>query len=382
MKVEFFKHNLGKQEIKDVAKVLNTVFLTTGSDVKKFETNFSRYIDLKHTVGLTSCTAALHLALLAHNIGPGDEVVTSPLTFIATATAIMHTGAKPVFVDVEEETGNLNAALIEKALTKKTKAILPVHLYGHMCDMQAISKIARKHKLIVIEDAAHALETKRDELRPGQASHGACFSFYATKNITSGEGGAFATNNKKTAERVTKLRSHGMSTNAADRYTKKYQHWDMDILGWKYNMDNIHAALLHNQLKNVEKNLKQREKICQCYEKAFSPLKDIRLLQVRKNTKSARHMFTILVPPKRRDEILWGLQKKGVGVAVNYRAIHLLKYFKNTLGHKRNSFPIAENIGESTITLPLYPKLTQKEVDYVIKSVISTLDPANGAGAF
>ncbi|MFH1355582.1 MAG: DegT/DnrJ/EryC1/StrS aminotransferase family protein, partial [bacterium] len=355
MKVEFFKHNLGKQEIKDVAKVLNTVFLTTGSDVKKFETNFSRYIDLKHTVGLTSCTAALHLALLAHNIGPGDEVVTSPLTFIATATAIMHTGAKPVFVDVEEETGNLNAALIEKALTKKTKAILPVHLYGHMCDMQAISKIARKHKLIVIEDAAHALETKRDELRPGQASHGACFSFYATKNITSGEGGAFATNNKKTAERVTKLRSHGMSTNAADRYTKKYQHWDMDILGWKYNMDNIHAALLHNQLKNVEKNLKQREKICQCYEKAFSPLKDIRLLQVRKNTKSARHMFTILVPPKRRDEILWGLQKKGVGVAVNYRAIHLLKYFKNTLGHKRNSFPIAENIGESTITLPLYP---------------------------
>ncbi|MBU1918031.1 DegT/DnrJ/EryC1/StrS aminotransferase family protein [bacterium] len=382
MKVEFYKHNLGKQEIKDVVKVLNTVFLTTGSDVKKFETNFSRYIDLKHTVGLTSCTAALHLALLAHNIGPGDEVVTSPLTFIATATAIMHTGAKPVFVDVEEETGNLNAALIEKALTKKTKAILPVHLYGHMCDMQAISKIARKHKLIVIEDAAHALETKRDELRPGQASHGACFSFYATKNITSGEGGAFATNNKKTAERVTKLRSHGMSTNAADRYTKKYQHWDMDILGWKYNMDNIHAALLHNQLKNVEKNLKQREKICQCYEKAFSPLKDIRLLQVRKNTKSARHMFTILVPPKRRDEILWGLQKKGVGVAVNYRAIHLLKYFKNTLGHKRNSFPIAENIGESTITLPLYPKLTQKEVDYVIKSVISTLDPENGAGAF
>ena len=204
--------------------------------------------------------------MLAYGIGPGDEVITTPMTFIATANAVIHAGATPVFVDVEPETGNINANLIENAITSRTKAILPVHLYGQMCDMKKIRKIADKNHLVVIEDAAHAIEVNRDEIRPGELGDAACFSFYPTKSITSGEGGAIATNNEGISEKLTKLRLHGMSKGAAERYSRRYEHWDMEMLGWKYNMDNIQAALLLNQLEHVEEFRDRREEICQKYE--------------------------------------------------------------------------------------------------------------------
>jgi len=370
MKVEFYKHNIGQADIDNVIKVLNSLFLTTGETVKEFEDRFCRYIGCKHAVGITSCTAGLHLALRAYDIGSGDEVITTPMTFIATANSIIHAGAVPRFVDVEPATGNMDVNLIERAITPKTRAIMPVHLYGQMCDMKSIRAIADKKSLHIIEDAAHAVEAERDGVRVGALGDAACFSFYATKNITSGEGGLISTNNEDIAEKLRKLRLHGMSKGAADRYTGKYEHWDMEMLGWKYNMDNIQAALLLNQLERIEEYWRRREDICRRYESAFSNVPNITLMKVLDGSKSARHLFTILVPPESRDTVLDRLQDRGVGVAVNFRAIHLLTYYRRTFGYQRGSFPAAEKIGDSTITLPLYPKLTDEEVKYVIRCVI------------
>jgi UDP-4-amino-4-deoxy-L-arabinose-oxoglutarate aminotransferase len=291
------------------------------------------------------------------------------MTFIATANSIIHAGATPVFVDVEPETANINADLIEGAITPKTKAVLPVHLYGQMCDMKNIRQIADRHHLIIIEDAAHAIEASRDGIRPGELGDTVCFSFYATKNITSGEGGAVSTNKQEIAEKLKKLRLHGMSSSAADRYSRRYEHWDMEMLGWKCNMSNIQAALLLNQLENIEKRWQRREQICQMYEEAFKEDSGVTCLKVLPNSKSARHVFTILVPPPKRDRILWQLQERGIGVAVNFRAIHLLTFYRQTFGCRRGMYPMAEKIGDSTITLPLYPKLTDEEVRYVIQTV-------------
>jgi len=369
VKIEFYKHNISQADIANAVEVMNSLFLTTGETVEEFERRFSQYLGLKYTVGVTSCTAALHLSLLAYGIGPGDEVITTPMTFIATANAVLYAGAKPVFVDVEPETGNINADLIEDAATSRTKAILPVHLYGQMCDMRKIREIADKHHLTVIEDAAHAIEASRDGIRPGQLSDAACFSFYATKNITSGEGGAISTNSEEIAEKLKKLRLHGMSKGAAERYFRRYEHWDMEMLGWKYNMNNIQAALLLSQLGRIEQNWQRREEICRMYEDAFRSNAHISLPLVLPGSKSARHLFTVQVRPEKRDKVLWQLQERGIGVAVNFRAIHLLTFYRQTFGYERGMYPIAEKIGDSTITLPLYPKLTDEEVRYVIQTV-------------
>jgi len=378
-KVEFFKHNIGPEEIAKVAEVLNSPFLTTGEMVHEFEERFAAYLSCRYAVGLTSCTAALHLALLAYGMGSGDEVITTPMSFVATANAILHTGAKPVFVDVEPETGNIAANLVGRAISPRTKAILPVHLYGQMCDMKQIRKTADLHGLIVVEDAAHALEAERDGVRPGQLSEAACFSFYATKSITSGEGGAVATNAPEIATELKKLRLHGMDLSAMDRYSKRYQHWDADRIGWKYNMDNIQGALLVPQLEHVEKRWRRREEICRRYETAFSEIQGLEFPKVLSDSKSGRHLFTIWVAPALRDQALWELQERGIGVAVNYRAIHLLSYYRRTFGYREGMFPVAEAIGRKTISLPLYSKLTNEEVDYVIAAVKEAVKKVSGS---
>jgi dTDP-4-amino-4,6-dideoxygalactose transaminase len=368
-KIEFFRHNISEKDIENVNRVLNTIFLSTGDTVGEFEDKFARYLGCEYAVGVNSCTAALHLSLLAYGIGLGDEVITSPMTFISTANVIIQAGARPVFVDVEAETANIDAALIEKAVTRKTKAILPVHLYGQMCDMKQIKNIADKHKLTIIEDAAHTIEAKRDGIKPGQLGDTACFSFYATKSITSGEGGAISVHDKETAEKLKQLRNHGMSKGASERYSKRYEHWDMEVLGWKYNMYNIQAALLLNQLENIDSFWRRRDEICRRYESAFHGLPGITCLKIMPDSKSGRLMFTILVSPEKRDGILWQLQEKGIGVAVNFRAIHLLTYYRSKYSYKRGMFPVAERIGDSTISLPVYPRLTDEEIERVIDTV-------------
>ncbi len=365
-KIEFFRHNINNDDLFRLNHVLRSIFLTTGTEVALFEEAFSKYLGVKQTVGVTSCTAALHLSLLALGIGNGDEVITTPMSFCATANSILHTGAKPVFVDVEEDTGNMNAELLETAITEKTKAILPVHLYGQMCDMKKIYKIASKYKLKIVEDAAHSIEASRAGLKPGQISDAACFSFYATKNITSGEGGAISTNNIKLAEILRMLRLHGIDKSAADRYTGKYRHWDMPVLGWKYNMDNIQASLLLGQLRRIDKLWEKRNQLWEYYETFLKTIKEINLLKTLPGLKHARHLFTILVPARRRDQIVWSLQKNNIGVAVNYRPIHLLKYYRKTYGFKEGDFPVAEEIGQRTISLPLYPLLKKSEVLHIV----------------
>jgi UDP-4-amino-4-deoxy-L-arabinose-oxoglutarate aminotransferase len=369
MKVEFYKHNLDEDDIRRAVEVFRGVMLTTGKDVKAIEEAIAKYLGVNRAVGVTSCTAALHLALLACGVGPGDEVITTPMTFIATSNSVMYVGATPVFVDADPVTALIDVTKIEAAITPRTKAIIPVHLYGQMCDMKAIRAIADKHGLKVIEDCAHALESQRDGVKPGQLGDAACFSFYATKNITSGEGGAVATNSAEIADRVILLRSHGMSATAADRYNSLYRHWDMETLGWKYNMTNIQAAMLMGQLDRVENLLKRREEISRKYENAFSAMDGVDFPKTLPGVKSARHLFTIWVAPDKRDATLAGLQKENIGVAVNYRAVHTLKYYRERFGYKNGDFPVAEKIGDSTLTIPLYPKLTDAEADYVITAV-------------
>ena len=373
MRVDFYRHNIGEDEKHKILECLDGIFLTTGSYVKEFEEKFAHYLNLKYAVGLTSCTAALHLSLLALGIGPGDEVITTPMTFIATATSIIHTGATPIFVDVDPDTALIDPRKIERAITGKTKAIIPVHLYGQMCDMHQIKAIADKYNLKIIEDAAHCIEGERDGIRPGQLGDVACFSFYATKNITSGEGGAIATNNKDLAEKVLLLRQHGMSKEAADRYSGNYQHWDMLECGWKYNMDNIQASLLIPQLKSIDSNWAVRKYLSNEYRKGLKEIPGIDLPKIENNSKSAFHLFTIRVDKDKRDYVLHELGKRGIGVAVNYRAIHLLKFFRERFNYKRGMYPIAEMIGDSTITLPMYPKLRDKEIDYVVDIIKTTI---------
>ena len=369
MKIEFYKHDIGEEEKKKVLECLDGIFLTTGSYVSEFEEQFARYLNLKYAVGLNSCTAALHLSLLALGIGKGDEVITTPMTFIATATSIMHTGAKPVFVDVEENTALIDPDRIESAITEKTKVIIPVHLYGQMCDMKKIRAIADKYKLRIIEDAAHCIEGKRDGIRPGQLGDVACFSFYATKNITSGEGGAIATNNSELAEKVRILRTHGMSKEAADRYTGQYKHWDMIECGWKYNMDNIQAAMLLPQLMKIDENWTKRYSLYLEYRDHLSEILQVDLPEIISDSKSAFHLFTIWVESNRRDEFLNKMGESGIGVAVNYRAIHLLTYFRNVYGFRQGDFPIAERIGNRTISLPFYTRLKPDDIEYIVSTL-------------
>ena len=377
MKVEFYRHALGEEEITSAAKCLGGLFLTSGEYVTEFERRFAGYFGTSlWCVGLNSCTAALHLSLLALDIGPGDEVITTPMTFIATATAVMHAGAKPVFVDVEPGTGLIDCDEVERAISPATKAILPVHLYGNMCDMRRLAKIAETRGLRLIEDSAHCVEGMRDGVRPGELSDAACFSFYATKNITSGEGGAVVTRDEKLADRIRLLRQHGMSKEAADRYQGNYRHWDMLECGWKYNMDNIHASILLPQLAKIDSLWRKREQLYKRYAEALTDVPGIRLPKIPEASKSAYHLFTVLVDGVERDAVLSGLSRQNIGVAVNYRAIHLLTYLRKTLNHSPGDFPAAEEIGEKTVSLPFWVGMDERAVEIVVSALRKAMTPA------
>jgi dTDP-4-amino-4,6-dideoxygalactose transaminase len=367
--VEFYRHAVTEDDIQEVAAVLRSVFLTTGPKAGAFEKAFAEYLGVQDVVTVSSCTSALFLSLVGLDIKEGDEVITTPLTFIATSNAVLHTGATPVFVDVEPETGNIDVMRVKDAITARTKGVIPVHLYGLMADVQSLAEICEDAGIEMIEDAAHAAEPIRDGLRPGHKGVAACFSFYATKNLTCGEGGAIATNRRELGERLRRLRQHGMSKGAAERYTSRYNHWDMVELGYKANLSDINAALLLGQLPRLEAQLAKREAIAQRYEEAFSGIDGLSYPIVPAGMRSARHLFTIWVPPQHRDESLSMLQDKGIGVAVNYRAVHLLSYYRERFGFEPGAFPNAERIGASTITLPLYPSMTERQVDAVIEAV-------------
>jgi dTDP-4-amino-4,6-dideoxygalactose transaminase len=377
-KIEFYKHNLSNEDITSVNQVMRSIFLTTGPMVSRFEKLFAEYLDIEEAVGLTSCTAALHLALLKHGIGPGDEVITTPMTFVATATAILQTGANPVFVEVCPKSGMILPETVKAAITERTKAILPVHLYGRMADMSGFSALAQQYNLVLIEDAAHCIEGIREGVRPGQVSHAASFSFYATKSVTCGEGGALVCKSAEDASWYRSVRHHGISQNASYRYTKKYEHWDMERMGWKYNMDDIQAALLIRQIDRIDAYREKRQNLESLYRELLMEIEGLDFIELpEKGEKSGHHLFTVLLPREiSRDKVIGKMEENGIGCAVNYRAIHTLKYFKEKFGYRPEDFPIADEIGSRTISLPLYPKLTEEEVKIVsetLKKVISIL---------
>ena len=373
-KIPYYRHDLGKPELDRLAKVLEGDILTTGAEVAEFETRFADYLEQRHAFAVTSCTGALHMALLALDIGPGDEVITTPMSFVATATAILEAGATPVFVDVEADTGNLDAARVEAAITPKTKAIMPVHLYGLMCDMRALKAIADKHSLRLIEDSAHCIEGVRDGVRPGDLSEAACFSFYATKNLTCGEGGAITVNDAKLAERLKLLRLHGMTRMGHESAREGYRHWDMVLMGWKYNMSNVEAALLLPQFERMQAKLAHRHALAARYEQAFAGMDGIKLARARPDSVHARHVYTVWCEGCARDDLVAHLHGEGIGAVVNYRPIHLMSYFVERYGYRPGSFPIAEWIGDSTVSLPLYPGMPLEHVDVVAQAVQSCLD--------
>jgi dTDP-4-amino-4,6-dideoxygalactose transaminase len=364
--VPFFMHDLGQAELDAVAEVLRNPILTTGEWVARFEGRFAERMGARHAVAVTSCTGALHISLLALGISPGDEVITTPMTFIATANSIMEAGAKPVFVDVEPETGNLDASLIEAAITERTRAIMPVHLYGQMCDMIAIRKIADRFGLAVIEDAAHCVEGTRDGVRPGQLGDTACFSFYATKNLTCGEGGALVSNDDKLAEKLRLLRLHGMNKNANDRHREGYKHWDMTVMGWKYNMDNIQAALLLPQMDRLEENWRRRKELAAFYEQRLWDIPNLSRPATLAGVDHSWHLFPVWIGDGKRDHVIQKLQDEGISVMVNYRAIHLLTYFRKTFDFKPGNFPTAERIGDANLSLPFYPKMPLEHSERVV----------------
>ncbi len=373
IRVPFFRHDLGKAELDAVAEVLAGPLLTTGETVARFERRFADYLGARHALGVTSCTGALHLSLLALGIGPGDEVITTPMTFIATATAVLEAGATPVFVDVEPDTGLLDPSRVEAALTRRTRAILPVHLYGQMCDMRALRGLAERHGLFLIEDAAHCVEGERDGVRPGQLGDTACFSFYATKNLTCGEGGAVVTNDDARLESLRLLRLHGMTKTAADRAREGYRHWDMVALGWKYNMDNIQAALLLPQMDRLEANWQRRQARAEQYEQLLAGIPGLSWPRTAAGSRHAWHLFPVWVDGGRRDAAVEGLHHRGIATVVNYRAIHLLTYFRETFGFRAGDFPNAERIGDSTLSLPLYPSMPPADVELTAEVVHDVL---------
>jgi dTDP-4-amino-4,6-dideoxygalactose transaminase len=375
-KIPYFRHDLGQVELDSLAGVLKGDILTTGEAVSAFEAKFASYLGQRHALAVTSCTGALHMALLALDIGPGDEVITTPMSFVATATAILEAGATPVFVEVEADTGNLDLHQVEAAITAKTKAILPVHLYGLMCDMRALRAIADRHRLRIIEDAAHCIEGVRDGVRPGQLSDAACFSFYATKNLTCGEGGAITVNDDALAERLKLLRLHGMTRMAQESAREGYRHWDMVVMGWKYNMSNIEAALLLPQFERMDAKLARRDALAELYDRAFADMDGIRVPSSRPSSVHARHIYTVWCHGCARDDLLAYLHAERIGAVVNYRPIHLMSYFAKRYGYRVGDFPISEWIGNCTISLPFYPGMPLDDVEVVAQAVERCLNHA------
>ena len=372
--VPFHKPSLGEQEERAIVRTLRSGWLTTGPATGQFEEAFAEYAGAKHAIALNSCTAALHLSLLAHNIGPGDEVITTPMTFASTVNVIEHVGAKPVFVDVLPETLNIDPRKLRAAASPRTRAIIAVHFAGHPCDLHDIGKIAADREIPVIEDAAHAIESVYRGRKIGSISEMTCFSFYATKNITTGEGGMLTTDDEALAERVRILSLHGISVDAWKRHRPgQYQHWDIVEAGYKYNMSDIQASLGISQLAKIEEFRRARRAWTAMYDEAFEDTAEIITLKRRDDVGCAFHLYVVRFATERlnitRDRIMDLLQERGVGIGIHFRPVHLHPYYRKKYGYEPGSFPVAEYAGERVLSLPLYPSMDLQDVHHVITTV-------------
>jgi len=360
---------IDEKDIKEVVKVLKSDWITQGPKVEEFEKKIAEYCGSKYGVAVSSGTAALLAAYAVAGIKPGDEIITTPLTFAATANTIIFCGGKPVFADIKEDTLNIDPKEIEKKITKKTKAIVPVDFAGHPCDYDEILKIAKKYKLLIIEDAAHALGSEYKEKKIGNFADLTILSFHPVKTITTGEGGMILTSNKNFYERLKILRHHGI----VKKPEKGGWYYEIKNLGYNFRLTDFQCALGISQLKKINKFIERRREIVTQYNQAFKNIREIITPTERSYVKSAWHIYLIQLRLDKlkasRKKIFEALQKERIGVQVHYLPLHLQPFYMKKFGYKIGDFPIAERYYQRAITLPLFPKMTNKDVNDVIRSV-------------
>lgn len=372
----FASPDIQDAEIAEVEACLRSGWLGTGPRVASFEREFGAYKGLApdQVAAVNSCTAALHVSMVAAGLEPGSEVITTPLTFCATINSILHAGLTPVLADVNPLTQNIDPAAIEAAVTPRTRAIIPVHFAGRPCDMDAIMKIAARQELMVIEDCAHAIETEFRGQKAGTFGDFGCFSFYVTKNVAAGEGGMVIARDPLLAARAKILALHGMSQDAWHRFSDKgYRHYQVVECGFKYNMMDIQAAIAIHQLRRVEANLVKRQDTWARYQTQFSDLPIKRPAEPDAWTRHARHLYTIGIDEDlcgiQRDAFLEGMNALGVGTGVHYLSVAEHVYYQQRFGWRPEQWPHAMRIGRQTVSLPLSPKLTEANVERVVRSV-------------
>jgi len=366
-------------EINEVVDSLKSGWLGTGPKVKKFEDNFKNYKNIKHAVAVNSCTAALHLSLVALDLKHGDEVITTPMTFCATINAIIHAGGTPVLADIDPISMNIDPKRIVEKVTNKTKCIIPVHFAGRPCDMNSIMAIAKDYDIKVIEDCAHAIETTYHEKKAGTFGNFGCFSFYVTKNLITGEGGMIISKNEKWINRIKRLALHGLSKDAWKRFGDEgYQHYYVEEAGFKYNMMDIQASIGIHQLKRIEENWLRRQEIWNYYNENLSELSIVLPAQPENNTRHAYHLYTVLIDKNKtgmsRDEFLTKMNDEKIGTGVHYLSIPEHPFYQKRFGWKLKDYPHAMKIGRQTVSLPLSPKLTNNNVARVVKTVNKILN--------
>jgi dTDP-4-amino-4,6-dideoxygalactose transaminase len=372
--VPFAPPAIGAAEVAEVVATLESGWLSTGPRVAAFEAQFAEYTGARHAIALNSCTAALHLSLLASGIGAGDEVVTTPLTFCATANSVVHVGATPVFADIDPFTLNLHPSAAAAAVTSRTKALLPVHFAGRPAAMPAFEALARRHGLRLIEDAAHCVEGVAGGRKVGAIGDFTCFSFYATKNLTTGEGGMLTTDDSRAAEFIRSASLHGMSCNAWNRYAPgASSQYDVRMPGFKYNMMDLQAAIGLHQLAGLADRHARRTAIWAEYDAAFGQL-PLRLpLAPDAGDVHGRHLYTVLVNPTdagmTRDELQQRLLNRGIATSIHFRALHLHPYYAERFLLRRGMFPVAEAVSDMTLSLPLSAGMTPASVTRVIEAV-------------
>lgn len=375
----FGSPKIEQEEIDEVVACMKSGWVGTGPRTAQFENAFKSYKSSQFAVALNSCTAALHLSLLVVGIKPGDEVLVPAMTFAATANAVVHSGGRPVFVDCERETMNMDPVEVERKITSKTKAIIPVHFAGRACDMDSIMNIAKNHGLKVIEDCAHAIETEYHGKKAGTFGALGCFSFYVTKNIVTGEGGMIITENEKYANTVKMLALHGMSKDAWKRFGDSgYKHYEVVTSGFKYNMMDLQAAIGLHQLKRIGRYWLRRQKIWNYYNESFKHLPVILPSKIEENTQHAFHLYTLLLDIEAlkidRDKFLEEMTKRNIGTGVHYIALHLYPYFQRMFAYNPEDFKNAEWISARTVSIPLSAKLTDDDVEDVVQAVKEILE--------
>jgi len=370
--------SIDDDDIRAVLEVLRSDWITTGPKIAEFEQAFAAYVNSKYAVCFSSGTAALHGASFAAGLGPGDEAITTPMTFCATANCVLYQGAKPVFADICPDTLNIDPEEIKRRITQHTKAVLPVDYAGHPADLELILELSDRHKLIVIEDACHALGAEYRGRRVGALSHMTVFSFHPVKHITTGEGGMVTTDNGQFAQRLRMFRNHGIDCDARQRESNGSWHYDMVSLGYNYRLTDFGCALGLSQLRKLDTNLARRRQIANQYTAAFQKTPGVTPLAVRREVNPAWHLYPIKLDLATlrvgRSEIFAALRAVGLGVNVHYIPVHLHSYYRKNFGYRIGDYPAAEGVYEQLITLPMFHGMSDHNLDYVIEAVRKVVD--------